>query len=85
MIAAYAPLIAPPSAQAPTPNLAPRDVERLADDLVAYHARFAPLFQRSEQRRAALLYLQGQLLDLERKTIEPLAVCRREASASLGV
>jgi len=73
MIAAYAPLIAPPSAQAPTPNLAPRDVERLADDLVAYHARFAPLFQRSEQRRAALLYLQGQLLDLERKTIEPLA------------
>jgi len=73
MIAAYAPLGAPPSAQPPTPNLAPRDVERLADDLVAYHARFAPLFQRSEQRRAALLYLQGQLRDLERKTIEPLA------------
>ncbi len=73
MIAAYAPLVAPPSAQAPTPNLAPRAVERLADDLVTYHARFAPLFQRSEQRRAALLYLQGQLRDLERKTIEPLA------------
>ena len=73
MIAAYAPLIAPPSAQPPTPNLAPRDVERLAADLVAYHARFAPLFQRTEQRRASLLYLQGQLLDLERKTIEPLA------------
>ena len=73
MIAAYAPLVAPPSAQPPTPNLAPRDVERLADDLVAYHARFAPLFQRSAQRRAALLYLQGQLLDVERKTIEPLA------------
>ena len=44
MIAAYAPLIAPPSAQPPTPNLMPHDVERLADDLVAYHARFAPLF-----------------------------------------
>ena len=73
MIAAYAALVAPPSAQPPTPNLAPRDVERLAADLVAYHARFAPLFQRSEQRRAALLYLHGQLLDLERKTIEPLA------------
>jgi len=73
MTAAYAPLVAPPSAQPFTPNLAPRDVERLADDLVAYHARFAPLFQRSEQRRAALLYLQGPLLDLERKTIEPLA------------
>jgi len=74
MTAAYAPLVAPPSAQPFTPNLAPRDVERLADDLVAYHARFAPLFQRSEQRRAALLYLQGPLLDLERKTIEPLAL-----------
>jgi len=73
MIAAYAPLVAPPSAQPPTPNLAPRDVERLADDVVAYHARFAPLFQRSEQRRGALLSLQGQLRDLERKTIEPLA------------
>jgi len=73
MIAAYAPLVAPPSAQPPTPNLVPRDVERLADDLVAYHARFAPLFQRSEQRGGALRYLQGQLLDLERKTIEPLA------------
>jgi len=73
MIAAYAPEVAPPSAQPPTPNLAPRDVERLADDLVAYHARFAPLFQRAEQRHASLLYLQGQLRDLERKTIEPLA------------
>jgi hypothetical protein len=30
MIAAYAPLVAPPSAQPPTPNLAPRDVECLA-------------------------------------------------------
>ncbi len=73
MIAAYAPLGAPPSAQPPTLNLAPRDVERLADDLVAYHARFAPLFQRPAQRRAALVYLRGQVLDLERKTIEPLA------------
>ncbi len=73
MIAAYAPLVAPPSAQPPTLNLAPRDVEGLAADLVAYHARFAPLFQRPEQRRAALVYLRGQVLDLERKTIEPLA------------
>ncbi len=37
------------------PNLAPRDVERLAADLVAYHARFAPLFQRSEQRCSATI------------------------------
>ncbi len=48
-------------------------MERLADDVVAYHARFAPLFQRSAQRRASLLYRQGQLRDVERKTIDPLA------------
>ena len=73
MIAAYAPLVAPPSAQPPTPTLAPRDVDRLADELVAYHARVAPLVQRRAQRGGALRYLQGQLRDLERKTSEPLA------------
>jgi len=30
--------------------------------LAAYHARFAPLFPRAEQRHGALLYLRGQLL-----------------------
>jgi len=59
MVATYAPLVAPLSAQPPTPNLAPRDVEHLADDLVIYHARFAPLFQRNEQRGAALHYPRG--------------------------
>jgi SRSO17 transposase len=70
---AYAPVTSPPSTQPPTPNLAPRDVAGLADELVAYHARFAPLFPRPEQRHGALRYLQGQMLDLERKAIEPLA------------
>ena len=36
----------PPSGQPPIINLAPRDVEALADDLLAYHAHFAPLFLR---------------------------------------
>ncbi len=66
--------IPPPSGRPPEINLAPRDVAALADELTAYHALFAPLFARSEQRRGALCYLQGQLLDLERKTIEPLAL-----------
>src|SRR5262245_12139981 len=64
----------PPSGQPPVINLAPRDVEALADDLLAYHAAFAPLFQREEQRQWALTYLQGQLADLERKSIEPMAL-----------
>jgi len=52
----------------------PRDVAALADELVAYHAQFAPLFRRAEQRHWAKAYLAGQLLDLERKSIEPLAL-----------
>jgi SRSO17 transposase len=46
----------------------------LAEELVAYHAHFAPLFQRAEQRKWALAYLHGQLLDLDRKSIEPMAL-----------
>jgi len=67
-------LAPPPSGLPPTGNLAPRDVETLADALLAYHAEFAPLFRRAEQRHWALQYLQGQLLDLERKSIEPMAL-----------
>lgn len=64
----------PPSGMPPTLNLAPRDVEGLAAELVAYHQLFAPLFLREEQRRWALKYLQGQTLDIERKSVEPMAL-----------
>ena len=67
-------VVPPPSGRPPEHNLAPRDVEALADELVAYHAHFAPLFQRAEQRNWALAYLQGQLLELDRKSIEPMAL-----------
>src|ERR671916_2527175 len=67
-------VVPPPSGRPPEHTLAPRDVEALANELVAYHAHFAPLFQRSEQRKWALAYLHGQLLELERKSIEPMAL-----------
>jgi SRSO17 transposase len=67
-------IVPPPSGRPPDHNLVPRDVEALADELVAYHAHFAPLFQRSEQRKWALAYLHGQLLELDRKSIEPMAL-----------
>ena len=57
----------------PQTNLAPRDVEGLISELHDYHALFGPLFQRAEQRRWALKYMEGLLLDIERKSIEPLA------------
>ncbi len=70
----------PPSSQPPIINLAPRDVEALADELLAYHAHFAPLFQREEQRHWALTYTQGQLSDLERKSIEPMALAHPDGN-----
>jgi len=66
--------VPPPSGRPPAGNLAPRDVDGLYDELVAYHALFRPLFAREEQRRWALAYLQGQLLTLDRKSIEPMAL-----------
>jgi SRSO17 transposase len=64
----------PPSGMPPAVNLAPRDVEAMADELTAYHAIFAPLFWRAEQRQWSLKYLLGQMLDIERKSIEPMAL-----------
>jgi SRSO17 transposase len=80
IIPSAANLAPPPSAQPPIINLAPRDVEALADDLLAYHALFAPLFVRAEQRHCALTYLQGQLTDLDRKSIEPMALAHPDGN-----
>ncbi len=63
----------PPSARPPLIGLTPDEVAALHDDLLAYHREFAPLFHRQEQRHWALKYTEGQLLPLERKSIEPMA------------
>jgi SRSO17 transposase len=65
---------APPSGQPPLMNLAPRDVEAMAEELVTYHAMFHDLFQRREQREWSAFYLRGQLSDVERKTVEPMVL-----------
>jgi SRSO17 transposase len=64
----------PPSGQQPTRNLAPRDAAHLAEALVAYHSAYADVYKRREQRACAEFYLQGQLSDLERKTVEPMVL-----------
>jgi SRSO17 transposase len=68
---------APPSSQKPEGNLAPRDLEGIAEELVAYHACFHDLFQRREQREWSAFYLRGQLADIERKTVEPMVLALR--------
>ncbi len=63
----------PPSAREPRFNLAPRDVAHLLKELQIFHKTFSPPFQRKEQRHWSLKYMQGQLLKIERKAIEPMA------------
>ena len=64
----------PPSGQKPQGELSPKEVEAVAEELVAYHAQFHDLFGRREQREWSEFYMRGQLSDLERKTIEPMVL-----------
>lgn len=51
------------------------EVTGLGEELAAYHAHFAPLFTRSEQRDWAAIYLQGLLTaDVPRKNTEAMAL-----------
>jgi SRSO17 transposase len=55
--------------------LTPQDLTDVADELTAYHAHFAPLLRRREQRAWAALYLRGLLLtDVPRKNVEAIAL-----------
>jgi SRSO17 transposase len=55
-------------------DLTPGDLDDLVEELRTYHGIYSPLFQRREQREWAAQYLHGLLLDLPRKSIEPLAL-----------
>src|SRR5256886_2745785 len=62
-------------ALSPELHLRPADLEAFADDVVAYHARFAPLFARQEQRDWAEVSLRGLLVaDVPRKNVEAMAL-----------
>ncbi len=76
-----------PVVTAPTLDLTPQDVAGLVDELRAYHALYAPLFQRQEQRDWAEQYLRGLLSALPRKSVEPmvLAVVGADRNAVRGM
>jgi SRSO17 transposase len=71
----------------PTMELRPHDIDNLVDELRAYHALYSPLFQRREQREWASDYLHGLLLDIPRKSIEPMVLAMRgdDANAIRGM
>jgi hypothetical protein len=65
----------PPRSRLTVQKLAPEEVASLAEELVAYHQHFAPLFYRREQREWAAVYLRGLLTaDVPRKNIEAVAL-----------
>ena len=64
----------PASGRKPSHKLSTQDVIMSADELLAFHRQFQSMFTRREQRRWSLLYLCGQLSNLERKTIEPIVL-----------
>jgi SRSO17 transposase len=64
-----------PTSRLTVQELAPEEVASLAEELVAYHQHFAPLFYRREQREWAAIYLRGLLTaDVPRKNIEAMAL-----------
>jgi len=66
---------------APAMELTPQAIDNLVEELRAYHAIYSPLFQRREQREGAAQYLHGLLLDLPRKSIEPMVLALEGAQA----
>ena len=51
-----------------------QDVKDFTDELRAFHENFADCFSRSEPRENFFKYMTGQLSQLERKSIEPMAL-----------
>lgn len=65
----------------PVMSLSLQDVNQLVEDLEEYHAIYSPLFQRREQREWSSLYLQGLLLELPRKSVEPMVIALRGSNS----
>jgi SRSO17 transposase len=58
----------------PPLDLTPEEIQALADELVDYQAEFAELYYRVEQAHWGYKYLQGLMLPIERKAIQPMAM-----------
>ena len=64
----------PPETVEPVPemNLGLQDIDQLLEELRGYHAIYSPLFCRREQVGRSEAYLNGLLLDIPSKAIEPM-------------
>ena len=71
-----------PITTAPAMELTPQAMDHLVEELRAYHAIYSPLFQRREQREGAAQYLHGLLLEIPRKSIEPMVLAGEGPNAT---
>ena len=65
----------------PAMELPPQAIDNLVEELRESHAIYSPLFQRREQREGADKYLRGLLLEIPRKSIEPMVLALEGANA----
>ena len=65
---------------APLLSLSTEEVEGLLEELEAYHRIYQPLFGRREQREWSKKYLIGLLMQLPRKSVEPMVLAMAGAS-----
>jgi len=59
-------------------NLKREDIKDFINELKGFHEQFYDCFQRSESRQHFLRYMTGQFSELERKSIEPIALAVKD-------
>jgi SRSO17 transposase len=62
-------------------ELTPQAIDNLVEELRAYHPISSPLFRRREQREGAAQSLHGLLLEMPRKSLEPMVLALEGAKA----
>jgi len=69
----------------PVLRMAEGDLDGIVEELAAYHSQFAPLYQRSEQRGYARVYLEGLLTaEVARKNTEAMVLQLQGAGPEAG-
>lgn len=66
--------------QVPKFDIKKDDITDFANELRGFHQQFAEYFNRSESREHFYNYMAGQFSDLERKSIEPIALAVKDGN-----
>ena len=61
-------------------DLGKGDIKEFMNELIGFHEQFADCFHRSESREHFFNYMAGQFSDLERKSIEPIALAVKDGN-----